>query len=107
MIIGEDKIKELKQLDRIEFRQKLDKTKIKNSGLIYSLWSLLIMWSIFATGAIVSGDIALIKLSAILSRFISWIFLIIIVELVFSWVIQSKREKRLKEEYFSIGVKKK
>ncbi len=104
MKIDETKLKELKQSYRIEYRQRLEVIQRRYSGGLKILFPLLILWSIFATGTIISGDVALLKLSQSLARIIPWAFFFEIFFFIFNIVYLSKKEKELNEEYFSSKV---
>ena len=107
MKIDKEKFNKLKQLDRIEFRQKYENINSSSVNLHIHVWGLMIMATIFGTVGLVSSRIALLNLSVMLYKIG---FVVIIVSIGFNvidWIFQSIRTKKLEEEYFSVEVKKK
>jgi len=111
MKIDKKKFNKLKQLDRIEFRQKLDKIETLGISIINLLFFVFIIACIFLSASILSQDILekanylLINLTIkffILSMFMWFIEFIL-------WIGFSIRKNNLKkelfEEYFSMEIK--
>ncbi len=106
MKIDKEKFNQLKQLDRIEFRQKYRNINEGGFSLNIHVWGLLIMGSIFGTVGLVSSRISLLNLSIILFK-VAVIVLVVSVGLNIAEIIfESKRTKELEEEYFSVEIKK-
>ncbi len=106
MKIDKEKFNKLKQLDRIEFRQKFDIIRRINFSIGgYAIYCL-ILFAIFFVGYEVTGKI---NLFSVASRMILLMFYILLIELIsligFSF-IRKKKYRELQEEYFKVEVKK-
>lgn len=99
MNIPEKQFNKLSQLDRIEFRQKLDKCNA-DTNVMDVIFYVLIISSVFMAGG--HREVATYFL---IVAFYSIIFQIIFYIIGIS--ITSNRKRRLCEEYFKVGVKKK
>ena len=106
MKIDKEKFNKLKQLDRIEFRQKFNRIEDMGSSLINVLWSLVIIISIFMTGFIISENIAFVNLLVKTLLLFSVIFFIELVMILTYFIIRVRLKRELIEEYFLIEVKK-
>lgn len=107
MKLDKEKFNQLKQLDRIEFRQKYRNINEGGVSLDLHVWGLLIIGSIFGTVGLVSGRIPLLNLSIALFK-VAFIVLVISLGLnLIDFIFKTIRTKKLKEEYFSVEVKKK
>ena len=106
MKIDKEKFDKLKQLDRIEFRQRLDKIENISFSIINYVWYCLIISIVFFTGLIVSKEPVLIELFLKTFSFTLLLFFIDILLGVFAFTIRLKHKKELEEEYFKIEVKK-
>jgi len=106
MKINKEKFNQLKQLDRIEFRQKYRNINESSGSLNIHIWGLIIMGSIFGTVGLVSSHISLLNLSLALFK----VALVVIVAgfglNILEHIFQHKRTKELEEEYFSVEIKK-
>ena len=112
MRIDKEKFNKLKQLDRIEFRQKLD--RVENIG--FSLGSLLfwlfIIFCIFFSAMIISEEITgevNLTFFSLTMKTLFFVLLVVFIEviLVISFtLVRIKLRKELIEEYFLIEVKK-
>lgn len=99
MKIPEKQFNKLSQLDRIEFRQKLDYCNIDMS-IRDSIYLILILTAVFMVGGY--GEVA--------TYFLIVAFYLIICQIFFYIIgifITSNRKRRLYEEYFKVGVRKK
>jgi len=106
MKIDKEKFNQLKQLDRIEFRQRYNKINEGTISLQIPVWALIIIGSIFGTVGLVSGRISFVSVS-LLTLKLAFILILLDVGLgLFLSALQSKRTKELEEEYFSVEVKK-
>ena len=112
MKIDKEKFNKLKQLDRIEFRQKLDYINNMGNRSFNYLYSLFVIATIFFSTYIISSLImeeSIIILFKITSSVIFLAFFMSFVEfmLTLSYLIRrNKLRRELEEEYFEIGVKK-
>ncbi len=113
MKIDKKKFNKLKQLDRIEFRQKWDRIENLGFSVINLVFISLIIFSIFFSASILSQNI-LEKVSYSLINFAIKFFILSI----FMWFIEivlligfsirkNNLKKELFEEYFSVEVKSK
>ena len=112
MKLDKEKFNKLKQLDRIEFRQKLD--RIGDTG--FSLGSLMlclgVIVCIFFSAIVISEDITgevNVSLLNILTSFLFILFIVVSIEfiLIFGFtLVRIKLRKELIEEYFKVEVKK-
>lgn len=106
MKIDKEKFNQLKQLDRIEFRQKYRNINEGGVSLNIHVWGLLIMGSIFGAVGLVSSRISLLNLSLALFKVALIVFFAHIGFNVIDIIFQHKRTKQLEEEYFSVEIKK-
>lgn len=107
MRIDKEKFNQLKQLDRIEFRQKYRNINEGSVNLNIHIWGLIILGTIFLSVGLVSGRISFLTISLALFK-IAFIILIASVGFnIIDFIFQHKRTEDLEKEYFSIGVKKK
>jgi len=108
MNFNKEEFNKLKQLDRIEFRQRRDKidnftfgslTNLLNTSLILSL--------IFIVAFISNSNNLLLRQYAILFLFLTvFIFILNTILIVGEILLKNKSIKELEEEYFKIEVKK-
>lgn len=107
MKIDKEKFNKLKQLDRIEYRQKW--THINSGGVNFNIhvWGLIIIATIFGTVGIVSSRISFLTLSLALYKIAFVVFIASIGFNVMDFIFQHVRTRKLEEEYFSVEVKKK
>ncbi len=106
MKIDKEKFNQLKQLDRIEFRQRYNNINEKGISLKVPAWSLMIIASVFGTVGIVSGRVSLLDISIFLIQ-LSLITIVLDVGINTTiFIFKLKRTKELEEEYFSVEVKK-
>lgn len=109
MRIDKEKFNKLKQLDRIEFRQKYE---VINKPLDFFLFYLflfsLILCSIFGVGSYTSIEKSADFLYGFIVFYVTGIFLFIgfIILNITKLIISYKLNKELEEEYFKIEVKK-
>ncbi len=106
MKINKEKFNQLKQLDRIEFRQKYRNINEGSVSLYIHVWGLIIIGSIFGAVGLVSNRISLLNLSLALFK-LSFIVLFAsigfnVIDIIFKYI----RTKKLEEEYFSVEIKK-
>ncbi len=106
MKIDKDKFNKLKQLDRIEFRQKYDIIQGIRFNVVNYVYYVLIIALIFMTGAIISNDALLINLSATFFNLTFFLMFVCIIGMGATHVLRSKKLKELNEEYFQVEVKK-
>ena len=106
MKIDKEKFDKLKQLDRIEFRQKLDKIENMSFSIIDYVWYCSIISMVFLTGMIISKELILIELFIKIMAFTMFLFFIEIVICISSSCIRLKNRRELIGEYFKIEVKK-
>lgn len=106
MKIDKKLFNKLKQLDRIEFRQKLKMISEVGVSLGDCSWYVMIIWAIFATGSIISWNPALVMLSAITFKIVIFLIILEILFLLLSSQVRKKMKKELYAEYFKTGVKK-
>ena len=99
MNIPEKQFNKLSQLDRIEFRQKLDKCNVYINVIDVIFYTLIISF-VFAVGGYnhLAIDLLTIAFYAIIFQIIFYIIGILITE---------NRKRKLCEEYFKVEVKKK
>ena len=112
MKIDKEKFNKLKQLDRIEFRQKLE--QIKNIG--FNIMNLIIFSVIALTIVVVGGALSIeingtmhIAFQTAISNTFSLSFFLITLQVGLMFVyghIKSKKFEELEEEYFKTEVKK-
>ncbi len=106
MKIDKEKFNQLKQLDRIEFRQKYNQINQGGVSLKIPAWSIMIMASVFGTVGLVSSRLSLLDISIFLIQ-LSLITIVLDVVINFTYLIfKHKRIKELEEEYFSVEIKK-
>lgn len=99
MKVSNENIDKLSQLDRIEFRQKIDAAEV-NVDIGAMPWYILIICSIFLVNGYYEISETLIKLT----------FYVIIIKfflIVVGGIINSKRRTEVAREYFKIETKKK
>lgn len=106
MRIDKKKFNQLKQLDRIEFRQKYNNINEEGVSLSLHVWGLMIMATIVGTVGIVSGRISLLNLSFVLIKVAVIVFIASFGFNIVDSIFQHKRTKELEEEYFSVEIKK-
>jgi len=107
MKLDKEKFNQLKQLDRIEFRQRYNSINEGNVSLQIPVWALIIIASIFGTVGLVSGRISFLSVSLLVLK-LAFILILLDVGLsLFISVLKSKKTRELEEEYFSVEVKKK
>jgi len=110
MKIDKEKFNKLKQLDRIEFRQRLERIEGIGFSLINLIWYILIITGVFMVGSTstIENETALL-FSQLTTFFLSLTFVLIILHILISLVFYLMRKKdleELEEEYFSVEVKK-
>lgn len=96
----EDIIKDLSQLDRIEIRQKLDNVRAYHSGLIWIVYFLFTLSSIFLVGEYYETFGILLGLAIIL-------LVVCLFEYAFLDYINKKRKREILEEYFNFKIETK
>jgi magnesium-transporting ATPase (P-type) len=107
MKIDKEKFNQLKQLDRIEFRQKYNNIHDPYFSLETMIWALIILASLFGTIGLVSSRISFLHIMIGLVK-LTFIMIVLDVGLkIILSIFQSKNTKKLEEEYFSVEVKKK
>ena len=112
MKLDKEKFNKLKQLDRIEFRQKLDRIEDTGFSLIGCLFCMIMVISIFFSALIISqeitGEVNMVLFDINVKVFGLFFFLMFIeFPLVIGFsLLRSKHKKELFEEYFLIEVKK-
>ncbi len=107
MKIDKEKFNQLKQLDRIEYRQRYRSINDGGVSLKLPAWSLMIMASVFGTVGLVSSRLSLLDISLFLVQ-LSILTLVLDIAINTSFLIfKHKKLKKLEEEYFSVEVKKK
>ncbi len=112
MKIDKEKFNKLKQLDRIEFRQKVREIReidVSVMNILYfSLFALLILLVGGTLSIEINGTMHLALLNAI-SNFVNFFFFFFILEILLMIIfshIRSTRFAKLEKEYFSVEVKK-
>ncbi len=106
MKIDKENFNKLKQLDRIEYRQRWN--QISEIGFSFGnvLFYILIMFSIFSVGAILSQNSSIASLALDLLT-ISAVLLFVEILLVIGFSYKkSKLRRELNNEYFKVEVKK-
>jgi len=106
MKIDKEKFNQLKQLDRIEYRQRYRNINEGGVSLKLPAWSLIIMASIFGTVGLVSSRISLLDISIFLVQLSILTFVIDVVINFTVLIFKHKKIKELEEEYFSVEIKK-
>ncbi len=106
MKLDKEKFDKLKQLDRIEFRQKYDGIERISFWLGDLFWYIIILCSIFIVGYLVSLNESM-KIIAIgfLNLSVLLIFLTIL-SFIIEYFVKSHLKEKLFKEYFKIEVKK-
>lgn len=107
MKINKEKFNKLKQLDRIEFRQKYDRIRNLDFSMNDVVWYILIITCISILGSLLSplNEILINLVASMLVIFVVVIMLNIIA-ILFGFYYKSKKIKELQEEYFKVEVKK-
>ena len=106
MKIDKKQFNKLKQLDRIEFRQKLNSIKEFGFNFQDCFWYILIISTIFLIGGKILGNFQFIDVSIVLFLFAIFICFIDICLIIGCTIIRHKEMKILMEEYFKVEVKK-
>ena len=110
MKIDKDKLNKLKQLDRIEFRQKFERIEGIKFSLFNTLWYTLIITGIFMVGSetTIKNEVAL-RFSQLTSLFLFVTFFLILLHIVLSlvyYLVIVKKKEELFKEYFKVETKK-
>ena len=110
MKIDKDKFNKLKQLDRIEFRQKLKWIEGIRFSIIDTLWYVLIFAGIFMIGSetAIKNEVALM-FSQVVGLFLLVTFFLILIHIVIGlayYFVRVKKEEELFKEYFKVETKK-
>lgn len=106
MKIDKEKFNQLKQLDRIEYRQKHRNINEGNFSLQFHALGFIIIAAIFGTVGLVSGRISFLNVTLILLKLA---FIVLVLDIGFGILIsifKHKKTKELEEEYFSVEIKK-
>ena len=107
MKIDKEKFNKLKQLDRIEFRQKYDKIENIRADLGNFFLFSMVIFCIFLTGYLIAQQhTVLLDLARLFGKLAIVIFFIEIVGWVFCSIIRKKKFEELEQEYFQVEVKK-
>lgn len=112
MRIDKEKFNKLKQLDRIEFRQKLNRIEDMGFSLGSIMLCLGVIVCVFLSALIISQEITgevNMNIFNLLAKFLFFLFLVVIIEFFLIFVftlVRIKLRKELFEEYFKIEVKK-
>ena len=106
MKIDKEKFNELKQLDRIEFRQRYRNINEELPSLTLMIWNLVIITFLFGTMGIATNNLAFLNIALVLIK-ITLIAILLNIGLFFIFsIFKHKTTKELEKEYFSVEVKK-
>ena len=104
MRINKEDFNKLKQLDRIEFRQKLENCyNYKSIKGVFHI--LIILTAIFTVGSYI--DLRLFSAATIFLKASFLVFILHLFNALISNIVTNNRIRKLEEEYFKIEVKKK
>ncbi len=111
MEIDKEKFNKLKQLDRIEYRQKLNRIEKEEGGMFDFVLALMIISTIFLTGAVIIQEfgrfsLTLYEAGTNTMYFAMFLFIIHIIFKMVQHYRQYKLKEKLEKEYFKIEVKK-
>ncbi|KKN48515.1 hypothetical protein LCGC14_0652080 [marine sediment metagenome] len=106
MKIDKDKFYKLKQLDRIEYRQRYNMINDPDVSLEVPFFGFLIIATIFGTIGKVSGYVPFLQATLLLIKVAAFILILHIALTIITWIIKIKLKSDLEEEYFSVEVKK-
>jgi len=106
MKLEKEKFNQLKQLDRIEYRQRYRNINEGKVSLDLHVWGLLIIGSIFGTVGLVSSRLIFLNVTIL---FLKVAFLVWVLDIglnIAGSIFKRKETRKLDEEYFSVEVKK-
>ena len=109
MRIDKEKFDKLKQLDRIEFRQKYNIINKPHDFFLFYLFLIsMVLSSIFGVGSYISIEKSLDFMIGSITFYVMGVFLFLgfIILSIIQLIVSSKFNRELEEEYFKIEVKK-